>query len=225
MLLRICARPPLKLAMPPPERAKLFVTVLRATLIGPEPALQMPPPVLVTPSMPLGGPGAKLPLTVLLVTLTVPVLLFRMPPPLRLEFASRVLSVTLTVPVVPLKTPPPETAAKLLLRVQPAMLTVPEALLLTPPPALDGKPPCERPLLIVNPEIVTLPKPSCALVWMLKMRKEAVFGSVERRTVNTFAPGPVIVRSLSMVSWPLVRVIGLTTWFMSKVMVLPGQAS
>ena len=71
------------------------------------------------------------------------------------------------------------------------------------------------PLAMVSPLIVTV-LPGL----MLKMRDVPLV----RCTVSRFAPGPVIVRCLSIVSWPLVRLIGLTMP-PSNVIVLPGHAS
>src|SRR6185369_12913756 len=45
-----------------------------------------------------------------------------------------------------------------------------------------------------------------------------------RITVSRFAPGPSIVRLLLTSNSSLVSLIGLTTWDISKVIVLPGQA-
>jgi hypothetical protein len=54
------------------------------------------------------------------------------------------------------------------------------------------------------------------------MRKAGVPGETLRCTLNTFAPGPLIVSHLSINNSPLVRLISPLT-FAAKVIVLPAQ--
>src|SRR5215472_3624074 len=59
---------------------------------------------------------------------------------------------------------------------------------------------------------------------IVKMRNCGVPAALLRSTVSRFAPGPVIVRFLSITRSAVVSVIGLVTVF-PKVIVLPSQAS
>src|SRR6266446_4230398 len=192
--------------MPPPAPltpgAVLPLMVLLVMFTGPLWTLKMP------------APEPLLPLSVLLVTLMAPVSLLKMPPP---ESAAvlllSVLLLTLTVPVLKLRMPPPEIEAVLLLIVLLMRLTVAVLLLRMPPPEL---PPVTVPFAIVKPEKVATPG----------------FAKVRLKTrllllpliVNRLAPGPWKVRLLSIANSPEVSVMGLVTWVMSKVIVLPGQA-
>src|SRR2546430_1681759 len=192
--------------MPPPAPlgpgAVLPLIVLLVTFTGPLWTLKMPPP------------EPELPLIVLLVTLTVPVPLLKMPPP---ESAAvlllSVLLLTLITPVLKLRMPPPEIEAVLLLSVLLMRLTVAVLLLRIPPPEL---PPVTVPFEIVKPEKVATP--GLATV-TLKTRLLLL-----PEIVNRLAPGPWKVRLLSITNSPEVRVMGLVTWVISKVIVLPGQA-
>src|SRR6185369_9552723 len=56
------------------------------------------------------------------------------------------------------------------------------------------------------------------------MRKLGVPVALLRVTVSRFAPGPSIVRFLLINNSPVVRVIGLVTLDISKVIVLPAHA-
>ncbi|PZR76719.1 MAG: hypothetical protein DLM73_01775 [Chthoniobacterales bacterium] len=211
MVLRALLVPPV---MPPPSTlAVLLEIVLLVRFSAFE--LRMPAPW-----------AAELPLMVLLVTFAVPAL--AMPPaPELLPLAvlpeivllmtfNTVLTLALVMPA-PLPLNPELMLAKLPEMAQ--AVTVKLALLRMPPPLV---PSAMFPLEIVRPESVTLklpaPKPLPGV--MLKMRKADAAGS--RRTVNRFAPGPLIVMALLIANSPLVRLIGLLT-LEAKVMVLPAQ--
>src|ERR1043165_6699134 len=95
--------------------------------------------------------------------------------------------------------PPPEKspADTLSAIVQATIVSVPR-LSMAPPLTPDGGPPFR----IDRPEIVT-----CANDAIWKMWNAAVPGAALRRTVNRFAPGPLIVTFLSINNSPLVRLI------------------
>jgi hypothetical protein len=57
-----------------------------------------------------------------------------------------------------------------------------------------------------------------AVAWNMSLVSLAVM-------VSWLAPGPLMVTSCVEPSTPLVRMIGLTTWLISNVMILPEQAS
>src|SRR6266550_9513073 len=186
---------------PAPPGAELPLIVLLVMTIGPVVTLKMPPPLAV------------LPLMVLLRRLTVPVLLLKMAPPVdEAVLLFRVLLLMLTKPVLKLRTPPPN-PAELLLSALLLMLTVAVLLLRIPPPEL---PLGTFPFEIVKPKNVTSP----GLASVTLKTRLLLFPLI----VNRFAPGPWNVRLLSSTSSAEVRVMGLVTWLMSKVIVLPGQA-
>src|SRR5262249_16861982 len=128
----------------------------------------------------------------------------------------RVLLRTLTVPELLFAMPPPvpPKPESLLRTVLLLTFRVPELLFAMPAPVPTGP---EFPLATVSPDRVTIPGlPKATLKTRLALLPEIV---------NRFAPGPVIVRFLLMANWPVVSVIGLTTWFMSKLIVAPSHAS
>ena len=142
--------------------------------------------------------------------------------------------------------PPPEASpSELLLIVQPVMVMVPWSFITPPPPrgppkiadtelsemvqpvsvntpALRIPPPpgpsCVKPSEIVIPEIET----EAVLELMVTTRKETKSGGFVV-TVKRLAPGPVMVRSLSITNSPLVRVTVVTLG--AKLIVSPGDAS
>src|SRR6266516_2795380 len=112
---------------------------------------------------------------------------------------------------------PPPLAAGLPEMLQLVIVTVPPPLLERPPLRIPPpRSPGALPLAIVKPLIKALTLEEA----ILKMRKLPA----PRRTVSRFAPGPLIVRFLLINNSPLVRLIGLTTLDISKVIVLPAHA-
>src|SRR5713226_2353189 len=90
------------------------------------------------------------------------------------------------------------------------------------PPPISKPVPLGFPLDTVKPDIVTV---TPALI--VKMRKSGVPPAVLRFTDSMFAPGPLIVRFLSISSSPLVSVIVAGPTEVrpaAKVIVSPGQA-
>src|SRR5438067_2665930 len=97
------------------------------------------------------------------------------------------------------------------------IVTAPVLRLKMPPPKLTSDP-----RVMVKPDSATLKLPEA----ILKMRNpgaSAGIPSVLRRTVNRFAPGPLIVRFLLISNSPLVRLIVLRP--AAKLMVSPDAAS
>ena len=143
--------------------------------------------------------------------------------------------------------PPPPTVSlivPLLLIVQPVMVMVPLSFITPPPPRIMPKllpvklsemvqsvsvntpalrippppgPSCAKPFEIVIPEIETV----TVLELMLKTR--ALMRLLSTCTVKRLAPGPVMVRFLSITNSPLVRVTVVTLG--AKLIVSPDEAS
>src|SRR5216117_890693 len=98
--------------------------------------------------------------------------------------------------------------------VQSVSVNTPALRIPPPPSALYSTKPCE----IVIPEIETV----TALELMRKIRNRGPLGGL-RCTVKRLAPGPVMVRFLSITNSPLVRVTVVTLG--AKLIVSPGEAS
>src|SRR5581483_8445082 len=109
-----------------------------------------------------------------------------------------VLLVMMTAPPR-LKRPPPAPAAVLPLMAMLSNVSVPP-LTSTPPAVPAIVPPVTFPLVIVMPEIVSIPL-------VVKRRKLGVPPAVLLLTVKTFAPGPWIVMSVVMLGNAVKRVI------------------
>ncbi len=161
---------------------------------SPEPELVRPQPALALLSL------RELPEIVLLLIFIVPPEPdLKMPPPL----------------------PPLASPAKLPEMVQPVIVTVPKVPLRMPPPTEPPGVPTALPLEMVRPEMVTGKKPVPPL--RSKMRNCGVPPALLRCTVNTLAPGPVIVRSLLINNSALVSVIVVRPE--AKLIVSPDAAS
>src|SRR5947207_2131996 len=216
--------PPL-LEIPPPElfappMAELPESVL-LVIVSVLPPLRMPPPRLLPPPL----PPTELPESVLLVIVSVPSLPFKMPPPVLFvpplaELPESVLLLIVRWPPS-LKMPPPLLKLVPLTELPESVLLVivrlPPSLLKMPPPWF-AKPPLIFPLAIVKSEIVT-----GLTVLIVKIRKAGVPAAGLRTTVSRFAPGPVIVRPLSITNWADVSVMGLARPA-AKVIMPPSQA-
>ena len=126
-----------------------------------------------------------------------------------------VLLVIDRVPVLAMPPPRPllvdEVPAEFPEIAQAVRVSVPE--LLMPPPSV---PPKRNPLAIVRPDMVTVPDV------MLKIRKFGVKFALLRRTVRTFAPGPVMITFLLITNSALVRSIVVRPE--AKSIVSPGDA-
>src|SRR5206468_991770 len=107
--------------------------------------------------------------------------------------------------------PSPELLSEM---VQSVSVNTPALKIPPPPSALYSTKPCE----IVIPEIETV----TALELMRKIRNRGPLGGL-RCTVKRLAPGPVMVRFLSITNSPLVRVTVVTLG--AKLIVSPGEAS
>ena len=95
--------------------------------------------------------------------------------------------------------PPPKVLAALPEMVQPTIVNV-QPLLIAPP---TWTVPLGLPLEIVRPEMVTLMFtvfPLLSVLAILNMRKLAVPLAALRCTLSKLAPGPLIVRSLSIIN-------------------------
>src|SRR2546423_1292034 len=163
--------PPLGLFAVLPEMVELVIVTL-------PPWLYMPPPL----------PATVLPEMVELVTVSVPLLYMPPPPPPTPPSALLPAIVELLIVIVPtllLKMPPP-IDVELPEIAHPVTVKIPLLWLRMPPP-----PAASFPLVIVKPEMVTLEAK------IPKMRK-SVLAAALRCTVNRFAPGPLIVRLLSI---------------------------
>src|SRR5260370_3581235 len=167
----------------------------------------MPPPNPLTTLPPM----AELPLTVQLITVSVPSL--KSPPPCAsLALAATLLPRTtqlLKLSVLKLLTPPPLPFAELPVMMQSRTAQV--AWLLSPPPP----PVVSLPLLIVSPEMLTMPP--CTS----KMRNAGVPLAELRWTARRAAPGPEMVKFLTINNSPLVSVIVPLT---EKLIVSPAAA-
>ena len=87
------------------------------------------------------------------------------------------------------------------------------------PIAPPGAPFGVLPFVTVSPEMLTVPEA------ILIIRKSGVPPAELRRTVSKFEPGPVMERFLLILNSPLVRLMGLVTIAMLKVIVDASHAS